>query len=180
MSIYHSSEPYIYAIGWTQLDRWYLGVRFSKSATPDDLWTTYFTSSKYVAEFRAQHGEPDHIEVLFSGTKDDVCRVEYEAIKEYRLHMDDRWLNRNAGGTAFNITGHKRSEETRLKMSAARKGKPFHGKVRGKKRYCYKGENLTIHELATIAGVCPNTIRERMRKGDTLETAVDRGRLHQW
>lgn len=54
---------YTYLIGWTKHDVWYYGRRTSKTATPDDLWKTYFTSSKHVKEFREMHGDPDVIDV---------------------------------------------------------------------------------------------------------------------
>ena len=60
-------QPYTYLIAWTHLDKFYYGVRYSKSIegkTPEqDLWVDYFTSSKYVKEFREMHGEPDRIEI---------------------------------------------------------------------------------------------------------------------
>lgn len=55
--------PYTYLVGWRSMDVWYYGVRYAKDCDPTDLWKTYFTSSKRVAEFRATNGEPDVIEV---------------------------------------------------------------------------------------------------------------------
>ncbi len=60
MSIY---IPYTYIIGWSLYNKYYYGVRYAKNCNPNDLWKTYFTSSKYVKEFRNNHGEPDIIQV---------------------------------------------------------------------------------------------------------------------
>jgi hypothetical protein len=62
MSIYNHL-PYTYIIGWSQHDTWYYGVRYSVTASPNDLWKTYFTSSKHVKNFRKQYGEPDVVRV---------------------------------------------------------------------------------------------------------------------
>lgn len=68
MAIY---TPYTYLIGWSQLDKWYYGSRYAKKSNclyksgshPDELWKTYFTSSKIVKMFREVYGEPDVIEI---------------------------------------------------------------------------------------------------------------------
>lgn len=59
MNIY---TPYVYLIGWSALDRYYIGSRYAKDvAHPSDLWTTYFTSSTAIARYREEYGEPDII-----------------------------------------------------------------------------------------------------------------------
>lgn len=58
MTIY---KPYTYLIGWSQLGKYYYGVRYAKNCHPDDLWQSYFTSSKNVKKFAAKHGNPDLI-----------------------------------------------------------------------------------------------------------------------
>jgi hypothetical protein len=45
------STPYTYLIGWSELDLWYYGVKFGKSADPEKFLVNYFTSSKYVKSF---------------------------------------------------------------------------------------------------------------------------------
>ena len=58
-----SCLPYTYLIGWKSLNLWYYGVRISKNCNPSDLWVTYFTSSKYVAETVKTHGDPDVVQI---------------------------------------------------------------------------------------------------------------------
>lgn len=48
------SSCYTYLIGWSEYDIWYYGVRYAKGCNPADLWVKYFTSSKFVREFREQ------------------------------------------------------------------------------------------------------------------------------
>ena len=37
--------------GWSNFNKWYYGVRYSKNCNPSEFWVTYFTSSKYVNDF---------------------------------------------------------------------------------------------------------------------------------
>lgn len=60
----------------------YYGVRYAKDCHPDDLWKTYFTSSKYVTKYRKEHGEPDVIQVRQTFSELD------------RVHKSQKWENR--------------------------------------------------------------------------------------
>ena len=125
MSIYpHKTlpyEPYVYFIGWSQLEKFYIGSSYGikKNAHPSQLWTTYFTSSKLVKEFREVNGEPDiiRIEKIFT-TVDDCRTYEIKLLKRMNLIKDPRFFNRSIGGLKFVCINH--SEETRLKMSLSR------------------------------------------------------------
>jgi len=66
--------PYTYLIGWSTLNKWYYGVRYSKRCNPNDLWVKYFTSSKLVKQFRNKFGEPDVVEVrkIFNNSEDAI------------------------------------------------------------------------------------------------------------
>lgn len=57
------NTPYTYLIGWSHLDMWYYGVRYSKDCHPSDLWRKYKTSSKEVKRFYQDHGPPDIVKV---------------------------------------------------------------------------------------------------------------------
>lgn len=48
--------PYTYLVGWSQLNKFYYGVRFAKNCTPSDLFTTYFTSSSIVKQYILDYG----------------------------------------------------------------------------------------------------------------------------
>ena len=69
MTIY---TPYTYLIGWSDLSKFYYGVRYAKECHPDELWSKYFTSSKHVARFRNKYGEPDIVQIrrTFSDRED--------------------------------------------------------------------------------------------------------------
>lgn len=92
--------PYTYLIGWTKLHKYYYGVRWANIDFPEkDLWITYFTSSKYVHEFRTIHGEPDLIQIdeTFE-TANSAIEFEHEFLKRALAEERDKWLNQNIGG----------------------------------------------------------------------------------
>jgi len=113
-------QPYTYLIGWSKLDRWYYGVRHAKTCNPKDLWVTYFTSSKHVAEFRKLHGEPNVIKIrkIFNDRATSLLWEE-KLLKKIKAAQSDRWLNRHNGAKSFYCSKH--TEETRLKMSQSAK-----------------------------------------------------------
>lgn len=87
-------RPFIYVIGWTDLNIWYLGARYARGTQPLDLWTTYFTSSKLVQQLRSDWSEPDYFECWETEDSDQARTWEIELIKGLELHKDSRWLNR--------------------------------------------------------------------------------------
>lgn len=113
-------KPYTYLIGWSAHNTYYYGVEFSnkkKIANPQNLWITYFTSSRYVAEARLKYGEPDIIQVrkIFS-SKEKAQSWEQRVISRCKLHLKENFLNK-ACGTLINFD----DDEVKLKMSIAAK-----------------------------------------------------------
>jgi hypothetical protein len=76
---------YTYLLGWTSHNKYYYGVRYAKKANPADLWTTYFTSSKYVKEFCSLNGDPDIIEIRekMKNKPKDTSRYKEAALKKW-------------------------------------------------------------------------------------------------
>lgn len=92
MNIY---TPYTYLIGWSNHEKYYYGVRFKKNCHPIDLWTTYFTSSKYIKEFRNLYGEPDIIQIRHIFTNSEKARKwESKVLKRMNVVKDDRFINK--------------------------------------------------------------------------------------
>jgi hypothetical protein len=114
--------PYTYLIGWTHLNKYYYGVRYSKKCNPSDLWVSYFTSSKIVKHYRVEHGEPDVIQIRKLFDNPQSARLwEYKVLKRLGCIKDTKWLNQsNAGETFFFV---ERSPEHRKKQSIALKGR---------------------------------------------------------
>lgn len=68
-------EAYTYLIGWTKKNTYYYGVRFAKGCDPDELFKTYFTSSKHVKRFVEENGLPDLMQVRRRFTSKDQGRL---------------------------------------------------------------------------------------------------------
>lgn len=118
------STPYTYLIGWSELDLWYYGVKFGKSADPSKFWVNYFTSSKYVQSIRAEFGEPDVREIRKTfESKESAAEWERKVIRRLNAVWSDKWINRGNGGHEFNPPPEMRarSKTCRQKISEARK-----------------------------------------------------------
>jgi len=138
MSIY---EPYTYLIGWSNLNKYYYGVRYAKDCHPDDFWANYFTSSKYVEQLREDVGEPDVIQIRKTFNCPDKAREwEFKVIQKMKLHQDQRFLNQCAypamsheimsTRTPWNKNKkglYAHSDESRRKISENQKGVPKPG-----------------------------------------------------
>jgi hypothetical protein len=85
---------YTYLIGWSNLNRYYYGVRYKKGCTTSELWVNYFTSSKRVHQFREQHGEPDIIEVRKTFSDVQKARMwEHGVLRRLNAANLEKWLN---------------------------------------------------------------------------------------
>lgn len=90
--------PFLYAVGWPELDAYYVGVRYARGCHPDDLWSIYFTSSYLVQGLAAQFGPPPLIEILATySTPEAALAAEKDAIKSFDLVGHHSFLNQWAG-----------------------------------------------------------------------------------
>lgn len=115
--------PFTYLIGWSNLNKYYYGVRYAKDCHPDDLWNTYFTSSKIVQQFRELNGEPDIVQIrhIFE-SRESALEWEYKFLMKVNALKSDKWLNANIKGLYFsNLGGRNHSIETRKKLSISRR-----------------------------------------------------------
>ena len=86
---------YTYLIGWSKHNKYYYGVRYAKGCTPNELWVTYFTSSKYVKAFEKEYGKPDVIEIRKTFTdKRKAMLWEHKVLKRINATFSDKWLNK--------------------------------------------------------------------------------------
>ena len=90
----HDRTPYLYLLEWTAQNKKYIGVRYGKGCHPSDLWSTYFTSSAAVKQYREENGEPDEIKILRTfDTPLEAKNAEDEYLKEHDAGIDPRFLN---------------------------------------------------------------------------------------
>lgn len=106
MSIY-TRNCYTYLIGWSTLDTWYYGAKYGKDANPDTFWVDYFTSSRYVKNFRKLHGEPDVIQIrkTFKDNPLKCRKYEHTVLRRMCVDKNDRFLNKFIGSDKYYIEG---------------------------------------------------------------------------
>ena len=127
--------PYCYLIGWTSLNKWYYGVRFAKNCHPSDFWVSYFTSSKHVKQLRAEHGEPDVIEIRKTfNEKTNALIWEHKVLRRLKANKDSRFVNISIGlGAGYaDHTGRKQSEQHKQRRADSHRGQK-HPKSCGQK-----------------------------------------------
>jgi hypothetical protein len=95
---------------------------------PDDLWKTYFTSSKEVPVYREKYGEPDIIQIRKTFFDARSAKMwEHKVLLRLNAATSDKWLNKTYAMAEFNLheynTGKKRSKEQKTRMSLAQKGR---------------------------------------------------------
>lgn len=114
MDIYY--QPYTYHIAWSKHNTHYYGVRYAKNCNPNDFWKSYFTSSKKVKHFIAEHGDPDIIEIRKTfDCPHEAMKWESKVLSRLNVLKNPKWLNANISGDQFIVESH--SKETLAKMS---------------------------------------------------------------
>ncbi|HET8688533.1 MAG TPA: NUMOD3 domain-containing DNA-binding protein [Methanosarcina sp.] len=128
---------YTYHIGWSKTSKHYYGVRGTELIPKDDLWIKYFTSSKYVKQYREEIGEPDIIEVRKTFVERGPALIwEQKVLIRVGAKKSENWLNRYDGSYRGAIgpknhgykisaatTGIPKSKEHSEKVSKALTGK---------------------------------------------------------
>lgn len=85
---------FTYLLGWSNHNKFYYGVRYKESATLSSVGTTYFSSSKYVHAFIADHGKPDIIQIRKVFTSKRAAKVwEERVLKRLQCAQTSLWLN---------------------------------------------------------------------------------------
>lgn len=101
-------KAYTYLVGWTELNKFYYGVRYSRKSNPENFWKDYFTSSEYVKEYREKYGEPDIIQVRKTfDNADDAILWEHKVLTKLLSQNNDnrgKWLNICVGQGTYSIT----------------------------------------------------------------------------
>ena len=128
----HTIPAYVYYIRHIPTGKFYYGSRYkhiSLNIRPEqDLWKTYFSSSKKVLELRKQDGNDSfEYKIIFESIDTDECfRFEQTIIKENvvnALCLNSRYFDIEKSKRIFSVfgktlstKGKPKSEETKLKM----------------------------------------------------------------
>jgi hypothetical protein len=115
--------PFTYSLFCSTTKQYYYGVRYGKGCHPDQLWSSYFTSSKTVSQLIEEHGR-DAFEVrirkIFNCPKKALAWEQRLLERVNAINRKD-WINLSHGTTFRH--NETLSEETKQKMSETRKGK---------------------------------------------------------
>ena len=109
--------PYTYLIGWSDQQLWYYGCQYGSNANPDNLWKTYFTSSRVVKELRTTIGEPDVIQVRRTFSSNTSALIwESKVLSRLDAANDAKWLNQHNSNGKFNVLTSQRwtTEQSRI------------------------------------------------------------------
>ena len=177
--------PFAYIMTSLKDGKRYYGIRFAKSAHPDQLWTTYFTSSKEVRAKVAKYGADSfkaEVRKVFE-TAEQAINWESRFLNRINAASRDDWMNRSNGtialgkiNTGKNKTkehwenwklvrkGHTVSEETKKKIGDANRGRKQSEEANEKRRQAstgYKHDDEAkqrIREAATGRRHSPETL----------------------
>jgi hypothetical protein len=96
----------------------YYGVRFANGCKTEDLWSTYFTSSKTIHSMIEKHGKDNfkaEVRKIFE-TKEDALKWERKFLTKVDALKNPLFLNKNIGGQYFDCTGLKKPEHSKFML----------------------------------------------------------------
>ena len=127
MSIYSAIDrtPFTYVVTHIPTGKKYYGSRYKKYCQPEDLWTTYFTSSQNIHSLIQETGKQSFlisIRKIFATVEE--CRYwESRFLHKINAQLNPNWINAHNGDSKFyNISSA--SNITKQRMSKVRLGKP--------------------------------------------------------
>ena len=120
----NQTQPFTYIVGWTTHNIYYVGVRYAKGCSPEDLGTTYFTSSKVIKPLWAKE-EPDFKCIYPFETREEALAFEETLQREFDVLNSKQFANKHIRGESFSVYGSRGplSDIHREKLSAAKSGK---------------------------------------------------------
>jgi hypothetical protein len=120
--------PYTYVLTHRPTGKRYYGVRYAKNCHPDDLWVTYFSSSKIIQSLDKNDFDCE-IRRTFT-TPEKAIEWESKVILRLKLWKDPNWLNKSWRGKLFRYGPH--TDETKAKCGARNKGRTLTPEHRAK------------------------------------------------
>jgi hypothetical protein len=110
--------PYTYLVTFLPTNQKYYGVRFASGCSTEDLWSTYFTSSKTIHEMIKTHGKESfkvEIRKLFNN-KEEALKWEGRFLRRVKAQNNPLFLNRNNDGSYYDFTGIKRPDQSKFML----------------------------------------------------------------
>lgn len=119
--------PYTYHIFCTTTQQHYYGSRYSRNCSPNDLWTTYFTSSRVVKRLIEQYG-PGAFEVEIRRTfqtREQAIDWEFRVLTRLNAANREDWINQHngKGRVRSGFRDRKHTEESKRKIGQSKIGR---------------------------------------------------------
>ena len=149
----------------------YYGARYSEKAKLDDLFTSYFTSSKRVKKDIDKYGKEAfsfEIRRIFS-TAEDCLKWEYKVLRRLRAKDRDDCYNLSNGGAVFNCSKSMKMNNPMTSPESLLKS------VEGKKKSRAEGRHK---KSAPSADGCKR-ISKRMRENNPMKNTEFSKRMAQ-
>lgn len=121
-------QPYTYYLYHKPTKQHYYGVRWAKNCHPNDLFVTYFSSSKKIKELISKYGINTFtfkVRKIFNN-KQEAILWEHKVLTKLNVNNRKDWLNQNISGSivydVHPLKGKHHTIETKAKISNSRKG----------------------------------------------------------
>lgn len=114
---------YVYKITFLPTNQFYIGYRGSKNATPNDLFNTYFTSSKIIAKLINEHGVDKFSKEILAefNTGIEAYHYEQQLLREYDVESNTQLLNKRLTSCALNaFKSHTKKSKEQMSESRRR------------------------------------------------------------
>lgn len=122
------SIPFTYCIYHIPNDLHYYGCRYAKDADPEQLWKTYFTSSREVKKLIKEYGLESFIikKIKIFKTISEARSYEHKFLKRINAAKNPKWLNKQNEDGKFLCTGHSEATKEKFrKRIPSNKGVPM-------------------------------------------------------
>ena len=160
--------PYTYFLLNKVTGEKYYGVRYANNCNPNELWVTYFSSSKYVkALIEKCRKDSFHYEIrkTFSSAT-EARNWEERVLRKLDILNNDIWLNKNVCGK-FLKEGPQSKEHKEKRLSKIRgKNHPHYGKPG-----TFSGKRHSAETIAKMSVPKSNTENMKFRQNNSIKVS---------
>jgi len=120
-------QAYTYLLTHIPTGKRYYGVKYGQKANPDNLWVTYFSSSKIIKSFIKRdgiHSFKAEVRKLFN-TPEDALLWEQTLIRRCKLRENKLWFNEGCGSAKLTYAMKHKTPEHIQKVTESRVSKGY-------------------------------------------------------